>query len=48
MTINPDGPKPYALCYPDTGEQIADHWELAVWAMKRLRACYASVEAAAE
>ena len=42
LTINPEfGPKPYAPCYPDTNAQIADHWELAIWAMNRLRARYA-------
>ncbi|WGK69098.1 hypothetical protein P0082_11535 [Candidatus Haliotispira prima] len=42
FTINPEyGPAPYAPCYPNRS-QISDHWELAIWAMERLRARYIS------
>lgn len=41
LTINPEyGPAPYAPCYPDTGEQISSHWELALWAKERLSKRY--------
>ena len=44
IAINPEyGPAPYAPCYPDSGKQISDHWELAVWAMHRLRARFAEI-----